>query len=151
MWTLVHKYSPRGASSLDKDSTTEFVMAGWAKIRAAQHAVERQKASRAIDFGAAQDHDTGGNAEQRDQRFDESSTSYQTWEMGNGDDDGSSWRGGDEENGNSVDDPAATKGRAGLGLEGLSLDTVPNCNITKSLINIAKGLHEQPLGKAFMT
>ncbi|KAJ3027318.1 hypothetical protein HK097_006194, partial [Rhizophlyctis rosea] len=48
-------HPPQGSDAAggagEYDSTTEFVMAGWAKIRAAQHAVERQKGGRAIDFG----------------------------------------------------------------------------------------------------
>ncbi|RKO93893.1 hypothetical protein BDK51DRAFT_20030, partial [Blyttiomyces helicus] len=43
---------------------------------------------------------------------------------------------------------SATQGRAGLGIEGLSLDTVPNCNVSKDLLQISSGLHMQLVDEA---
>ncbi|KAJ3195565.1 hypothetical protein HK101_011785 [Irineochytrium annulatum] len=62
MWTLVHKYAPDEQAKFAKDSTTEFVLAGWAKIKAAQHAVARLRAKKSADnlFGESSNPRQGG-------------------------------------------------------------------------------------------
>ena len=142
-----------GAGAGEYDSTTEFVVAGWAKIRAAQHAVERQKEGRAIDFGGV----SGGRenlAGPSGGRMGGLSTSPIPGEFDNVHDEGGGVPGmGYDEAADGMyqkggDATSATLGgRTGLGLEGLSLDTVPNLNVTKMLGQIAKGLHEQPVGE----
>ncbi|KAJ3042819.1 hypothetical protein HDV00_006640 [Rhizophlyctis rosea] len=157
--TYTKGVSSDATSAQDYDSTTEFVMAGWAKIRAAQHAVERQKGGRAIDFGAAGGGGGGGMGGGRgvgpggmavSPTPGEFSSMYD--EGGGG---GSMGGGGGYEEGaeglpQEGKDATSTTlgGRAGLGLEGLSLDTVPNLNVTNMLGKIAKGLHEQPVDEA---
>ncbi|KAI9106297.1 hypothetical protein DFS34DRAFT_58191 [Phlyctochytrium arcticum] len=163
LWTLVHRYSPKSSGQATYDSTTEFVMAGWARIKAEQHALERQR-TRAVDvgmgglqgfhgrrssMGGAKLHmnvssgaqGTGTVAGDMDDRIvgihdaiNEEREDQQTSLVN------------DQEN---SDEPyPATHGRRGLGLDGLVLDSVPSMNISKSLMQIAKGLHVQPLDEA---
>ncbi|KAJ3299223.1 hypothetical protein HK104_009688 [Borealophlyctis nickersoniae] len=171
MWTLVHKFASKTRSQSQKDSTTEFVMAGWAKIKAAKHAVERQKASRAIDFGSDGGRKSsfavggsgsgggggiqGGQDQQGGQEeFQDSSQGFDAMmQEGEGGEGGGRGRDvgpreEDEDGTTSTDHGSATQGRGDLGLQGLTLDTVPNCNISKILMDIAKGLHEQPIDEA---
>ncbi|KAI8820517.1 uncharacterized protein EV422DRAFT_73879 [Fimicolochytrium jonesii] len=184
LWTLVHQARPRSSigprqqqqqqqasqhkgQNQQPDSTTEFVMAGWARIKAEQHALERQRA-RAIDAGVGglpdtrvlqnrrgggRVHSAGGtggenaehgfDGEMEDDREESGGVTIGGLLGGGGeevtgDDDG--MRGGSG---------AYTSARTrGYGLEGLSLDTVPNANVTKELMQISKGLHVQPLDEA---
>ncbi|KND03878.1 uncharacterized protein SPPG_08927 [Spizellomyces punctatus DAOM BR117] len=163
LWTLVHLYSPKSGRQTQKDSTTEFVMAGWARIKAEQHALERQRA-RAVDTGmgglpprrqslptgslhgagmsADQDVDRGVTmpdtiSEEREQGYGPTNTHLPGLLAGIE----------NEEDKGGEPYPTAP-GRRGLGLEGLNLDSIPSINVSKDLMQIAKGLHVQPLDEA---
>ncbi|KAJ3018742.1 hypothetical protein HKX48_002656 [Thoreauomyces humboldtii] len=178
LWILVHRFSagnrPVALSSLSAlatannaqltaggaagvggaqgiDSTTEFVMAGWARIKAEQHALERQRA-RAIDTGM------GSLPEKLLSRRDSSSRDPGSMAVDDGENlqdssnarpqsAGSATMGQDDDGRGTDAYPAAPHARRGLGLDTLFLDAVPNVNITRDLMLISKGLHVQPLGK----
>ncbi|TPX62603.1 hypothetical protein PhCBS80983_g00408 [Powellomyces hirtus] len=167
LWTLVHRFSVHpGRSSLSlslsplaaqkdgpgvggtqdaPDSTTEFVMAGWARIKAEQHALERQRA-RAIDTGMGSLPDKRDSHSAGSGRYNEEDDGSQAQPVA-----------GmatsilpeiiDDDKQNEAY-PAAHSQRRGLGIEGLCLDNVPTKNITHDLMEISKGLHVQPLDEA---
>ncbi|KAJ3213593.1 hypothetical protein HDU67_002684 [Dinochytrium kinnereticum] len=173
MWTLVHKYAPDEQARQAKDSTTEFVLAGWAKIKAAQHAVARLKARKSIDTLPVDLHKNRNNNNINDRPQTEKSESASTDRIaGDGNDDtiGRKSRvpgtaglndavngynafdsAEDEADAREFDDSperSGTHGRGSLGIEGLSFDTVPNVNVSQVLKRMADGLYEQPVDEA---
>ncbi|KAJ3300317.1 hypothetical protein HDU76_006123, partial [Blyttiomyces sp. JEL0837] len=189
LWNDVHKHAPDAASRNPSgpDSTTDFVLAGWAKIKAEQYAFARIRAKRsmdnlAFDFnigkqggGGRRDSDAGsldnmrvsravrGGDEDNEQpsgagirknsggagmilgagrsslasdRGDRGGMSYNIKAVG-----GDISKSGDDDVGSSEDDSEfGTHGRGSMGIEGLSFDTVPNLNVSRSLKKIAAGL-----------
>ncbi|KAJ3175403.1 hypothetical protein HDU87_006223 [Geranomyces variabilis] len=158
LWTLVHRFAVSvgrpglslGLTSLSgqkevagtatqPDSTTEFVMAGWARIKAEQHALERQRA-RAMDTGMGSLPDKN-NADA--DRYPDDDLGPQTAGLANS----PAAQLVDDDQQNEAHRPTHSQ-RRGLGIEGLSLDNLPTNNITRDLMVISKGLHVQPLDEA---
>ncbi|KAJ3148956.1 hypothetical protein HDU86_007314 [Geranomyces michiganensis] len=161
LWTLVHRFAvpvsrsglmlgltPLGGhkeaagTATQPDSTTEFVMAGWARIKAEQHALERQRA-RAMDTGMGSLPDkSGGDAASVHDRHPDDDTGGQQAGLANS----VATQLLDDDQQNEAHRPPSQ--RRGLGIEGLSLDNLPTKNITRDLMVISKGLHVQPLDEA---
>ncbi|KAI9336135.1 hypothetical protein BDR26DRAFT_920198 [Obelidium mucronatum] len=156
LWTLVHKHSSEAYQRRNagaNDSTTEFVMAGWAKIKEAQFAAARTKAkgsNYAVDVNSSTANIDGNNAASNSRIHSVNDVHSQGQE--------SSQEELDQEaevvsrHRKSRDGLGAlvqqVSQRSGLGIEGLSFDTVPNISVTSELRIIAEGLYSQPLIEA---
>ncbi|KAI8848054.1 hypothetical protein BC829DRAFT_433513 [Chytridium lagenaria] len=170
MWSLVHKYAPDEQARQAKDSTTEFVLAGWAKIKAAQHAVARLRARKSIETLAMDIHKRPRSSNKKDRPTTNASEASsepigederlesrrKSRQKDAGLDEGGAGYAGFDTLDDDVDsrdydessDRSGTHGRGSLGIEGLSFDTVPNVNVSQVLKRMADGLYEQPVDEA---
>ncbi|KAI9003546.1 hypothetical protein BC832DRAFT_540384 [Gaertneriomyces semiglobifer] len=120
LWNLVHKFSPVRFRDQKHDSTTTFVVRGWARIRAERHRVERR-----VRGGATGVDDSG---DKRDANMD-------AGDLDNRSDDA------DSDQDDNADRSSGLGGRKGMDwMEGLSLDVVPEINVSRELGRIARGL-----------
>ncbi|KAJ3002411.1 UNVERIFIED_CONTAM: hypothetical protein HDU68_006253, partial [Siphonaria sp. JEL0065] len=180
LWTLVHKHSSEAYQRRNtgaNDSTTEFVLAGWAKIKEAQFAAARTIAkgsSDAMDATNSNAHVDDNNSQSRlnsDHTLNARMNSRMAAEEERIRDQDDDYDEDEEDQDLGQDIPLGRKSkvvsrhhrksrdglsslvhqvsqRSGLGIEGLSFDTVPNVNVTSELRIIAEGLYAQPLIEA---
>ncbi|KAI8804387.1 hypothetical protein BJ742DRAFT_713319, partial [Cladochytrium replicatum] len=165
LWTEVHRHS--ALQSDEKDSTTDFITAGWAVIKAAQHAAAHPKVGsshrstpvnsssmRAISSQRRQkrqsvdlDHVTIPSrreslipTEPGDESTDNDALKYKNLSPTNVPSSSVP-----EE---SPQDASISQGHAVYGLEGLSLDSIPNSKISTLFLKIAEGLNIQSIDEA---
>ncbi|KAJ3408961.1 hypothetical protein HDV05_004665, partial [Chytridiales sp. JEL 0842] len=140
LWKSVHKHiTPNSQKKQSlKDTTTEIVMSGWAKIKEAQHAAARIRAKRSTE---SLNNTRPPTAKQ--QKEGSPSTPGQQKTPGEKEE-GTGTVGADYER-------SATSVRGTLGLEGLSLDNVPSVHISRALSKIADGLHNPLVEADFYT
>lgn len=138
LWKDVHKYSD--STPGQKDSTTDFVMSGWAKIKAAKHEVTlTSNLKRPVTNSSVSDQETTRPESSSRNRV---GTATQSSSKHAADDDGGGGAGGSG---------TAAAERQGLsflaqgnsGIDRLSLDSVPNADIDKDLRKISDGLTKQ--------
>lgn len=122
-------------------------MAGWARIKAERHALERRvrneerrrweesdredAGDRGFGLGGADD---AHGMEMRDEDTYHAAPAIATNRPSSSND--------------STTQSTQHAAKKSLGLEGLSLDSIPNLTASKDLMEIAKGLHVQPLDEA---
>ncbi|KAJ3397657.1 hypothetical protein HDU92_005399 [Lobulomyces angularis] len=138
LWRDVHKYSPFDHSGVQKDSTTDFVMAGWAKIKAAQYLAGKKDGNKKRSLSAGAKSTMEGSEESsvlEEGRLKSEETQKPNEESLVDEEENSLAESGDDSGTNSY-------GKNRSENEYLSLDTVPNVNVSKILKKIAKGLHE---------
>ncbi|KAJ3063074.1 hypothetical protein HDU98_001062, partial [Podochytrium sp. JEL0797] len=160
LWNLVHKHSSE-ASQRKHDSTTEFVMAGWSKIKEAQFVAAKAKGRIDNENGGADNEDraerksTVSRSGPRDSIIaamaaSAGSQNDDTERDANVGEDIPTGRKSKVASraGRNANSDLASQSRSGLGIEGLSFDTVPNVNVTSELRIIAEGLYSQPIIEA---
>ncbi|KAJ3092272.1 hypothetical protein HK102_009083 [Quaeritorhiza haematococci] len=167
LWTQVHKYSPKQGQKEKRDSTTEFVMVGWARIKEAQFVTARARGRNggSISTGpglqpkTTETSDPDANSSRpgflSSDGHEPANIKSRVSTLGVSDgifadpiNDLDPVSEGEEEVGDDLDGGAGTSGRGSLGIEGLSLDTVPDVNISKVLKKIAQGLHNSLIDDA---
>ncbi|KAJ1546382.1 hypothetical protein HK096_005153, partial [Nowakowskiella sp. JEL0078] len=134
LWTHIQRHCPDATS---KDSTTQFVVAGWAAIKAAQLEVSRLKSP--LKTPLAKTPKTGDSLDKEKSSETHKSSLVNSLEL-------------EESHNQSNFDPSlksvANESSKKSGLErrgGLSLDAVPNLNFGKVFGEIAKGLTTQAI------
>ncbi|KAJ3065746.1 hypothetical protein HDU99_004072 [Rhizoclosmatium hyalinum] len=171
LWLLVHKHSSeasvrRSIGGGGLDSTTQFVAAGAAKLKEAKFAAERKTRANKTDSDDNVNVNANGNADSdsrphsadadADADADKEAQNKQSMDEDLDDENlgedipvgrKSKVATGRGRKTASKEAPAENQAsqRAGLGIEGLSFDTVPNVNVTSELRIIAEGLFSQPI------
>ncbi|KAJ3353647.1 hypothetical protein HDU83_006556 [Entophlyctis luteolus] len=147
LWILVHRHSPEAFQRRNigsADSTTKLVISGWVKIKEAQFQAAQTKANNSesrIDRKIGSASPTTGNSledvhKMRDERNDGDTENFENGKATPRN--LLSRKGRIRQSGEHASE--TTQSRNGLGIEGLSFDTVPNVNITAELRSIAEGL-----------
>jgi hypothetical protein len=123
IWNDLNKYAGDGIQSR-RDSTVEFVVSGWIRIKAEQHQVAKDRARKSNEnlanepfgkpkFGNQEKGGVGlGNRASKSEKISGKEKNVSAW----------------------------TNSRDSTGWEGLSLDALPNINVSQSLNKISKYL-----------